>query len=118
MADGSDPLFAALRYGLFALFALVAPGLALQRLARVRADPALALPLGLLYCSVAYLLSLALGAPWLFPALTAAVVLAAAVASRVLAWRVEPSPGEDGAPPLRGALLPLAVLVVLFVATQ
>jgi len=118
LADGSDPLFAALRYGLFALFALVAPGLALQRLARVRADPALALPLGLLYCSVAYLLSLALGAPWLFPALTAAVVLAAAVASRVPAWRVEPSPGEDGAPPLRGALLPLAVLVVLFAATQ
>ena len=46
MADGSDPLFAALRYGLFALLALGVPGLALQRLARIRIDPALVLPRG------------------------------------------------------------------------
>ena len=118
MADGSDPLVAALRYGLFALFALGAPGLALQRLARVRADPALVLPLGLLHCSVAYLLSLRLGAPWVFPALTAIVGLAGAASTRFPAWSVGPSPGKGGAPPLRGALLPFLLLVALFAATQ
>lgn len=118
MADGSDPLFAALRYGLFALLALGVPGLALQRLARVRADPALVLPLGLLHCSLAYLLGLRLGAPWVFPALTAAVGLAGAVASRLPGWAIEPSPAREGAPPLRGALLPFLLLVALFAATQ
>jgi hypothetical protein len=116
VADGSDPLIAAVRYGLFALFALVAPGLALLRLARLRSDPALVLPLGLLFCSVAYDLSLVLGAPWVFPGLTAAVVVSAVVAAR---WGppVHPAPAES-APSWRGALAPLSVLVLLFAVTQ
>jgi hypothetical protein len=118
VADGSLPLFAALRYSLFALAALVLPGLALLRLARVRADPALVLPAGLPFCALAYDLALVLGVPWLFPALTAAVVLAAAVASVRPAWRPPPSgPGDEG-PPLRGALFPIGLLVVLLALTQ
>ena len=35
-----------LRYAAFALLAVVGPGIALQRLARVAVDPALVVPLG------------------------------------------------------------------------
>ncbi len=117
MADGSDPLIAAVRYGLFVLAALVAPGIALLRLVRLRPEPALVLPLGLLFCSVAYDASLVLGVPWLFPALTAAVVLSAVVSAR-RGSPIGPAPAETGAPSLRGALVPLALLVVLFAVTQ
>ena len=109
MADGSAPLIAALRYSLFALFAIVAPGLAIQRLARVRWDPALVLPLGLAWCAFAYALALVSGLPLAFAALTAPALV-------VLAW-----PGRfaraDG-PSLRGAAPAIGLLVVLFALTQ
>ncbi len=59
----------------FALVALLGPGLGLQRLLRLRVDPALALPLGAAWAALAYALSLALGVAWLFPALVAAALL-------------------------------------------
>ncbi len=109
MADGSAPLVAALRYLLFALFALVVPGLGLQRLARVRLDPALVLPLGLLWCALAYSLSLVSGLPLLFPALSLCWLLALV---RPRGWR-----RADG-PSLRGALPAVGLLVLLFALTQ
>jgi len=113
VADGSVPVHeAVLRFSLFAALAVVLPGVALQRLARVRPDPALVLPAGALFCSVAYLLALASGQPIVFPLLTAA---ATAAAFAVPARRDLPAaPG----PPLRGALAPFALLVALLAATQ
>ncbi|HXY40905.1 MAG TPA: hypothetical protein VEQ10_14635 [Vicinamibacteria bacterium] len=107
MADGGDPLFAVLRFLLFSLAAVVAPGVALQRLARVRWVPALVLPLGLAWCALAWWLALAAARPLLFPVLTAPALVAL--------WRPgRPAPG----PSLRGALPPLALLVALFALTQ
>ncbi len=109
MADGSAPLLAALRFLLFALFALVVPGLGLQRLARVRLDPALVLPLGLLWCALAYSLSLFSGVPLLFPALSLGWLLALV---RPRDWR------RAEGPSLGGALPAILLLVLLFALTQ
>jgi len=107
LADGGDPLLAVLRFLLFSLLAVVAPGIALQRLLRVRWVPALVLPLGLAWCALAWWLALAAGRPFLFPALT--------VPALVVLWRPgRPAPG----PSLPGALPPLALLVALFALTQ
>jgi len=75
LADGSAPLLAALRFALFAGLALVGPGVALQRLLLRRWDPALVLPLGLLFGAFTYWLSLVVGAPWVFPVLVLAANL-------------------------------------------
>ena len=109
MADGSAPLIAALRFALFALGAIVVPGLGLQRLARVRWDPALVLPLGLAWCALAYALALVCGEPLLFPVLSAAPALALAAPGR--------NPRAPG-PSLRGAVPAIAVIVLLFALTQ
>jgi hypothetical protein len=111
VADGSDAVLAvALRYALFVALALVLPGVALQRVARARPDPALVLPLGALFCSVAYYAALRSGQPLVFP------VLVAATAAGFLA---RPSPAiRSPGPPLRGAVLPVALLVALLAATQ
>ena len=112
MADGSVPVFeAALRFSLFAALALVLPGMALQRLARVRPDPALVLPVGALFCSVAYYVALRADEPLLFPLLTAATAAGFAVPGSRVA-------GAAPGPSLRGAVVPFAVLVALFAATQ
>lgn len=110
MADGSAPLLAALRFALFAGLALVGPGVALQRLLLRRWDPALVLPLGLLFGAFTYWLSLVVGAPWVFPVL----VLAANLPLLLPGLRRERAPG----PSLRGALPPVLLLVALFAVTQ
>jgi len=71
---------------LFAALAIVLPGVALQRLFRVRVEPAVVLPLGTAFCAGAYWLSLVLDRPWLFPTL---VVLA------IAPW-IAPTPGRLG----------------------
>jgi hypothetical protein len=93
----------------FAAAAVVVPGIALQRLSVRAIDPALVLPLGFAFCGAAFWLSLSLGAPWLFPALVILALLGVAV-PRPWRWTTGPS--------LRGALAPLAVLVVLLALTQ
>ena len=100
-------LAATLRYGAFAVVAVVLPGIALQRLQRLRADPALVLPLGLAFCALAYWLSLIASAAWLF------VVLVLALDVTLLWTRFAWSDG----PPVRGALWPFAMVVALFALT-
>ncbi|MGE5125073.1 MAG: hypothetical protein ACM3PV_02190 [Betaproteobacteria bacterium] len=109
MADGSAPLLAALRFGLFALAAVVLPGLGIQKLARVRWDPALVLPLGLAWCALAYALALVSGVPLLFPALSAGWLVAFALPGRFR---------RAGGPSLLGALPAISLLVLLFALTQ
>jgi hypothetical protein len=110
VADGTPILFAATRYLLFAALSILLPGLALQRLVRVSPDPALVLPLGLVYCALSYWLSLVTSTPLAFPALMAAAGALLAIPPRRWGWASGPS--------LRGALWPLALLVALFSITQ
>ncbi|PYQ14467.1 MAG: hypothetical protein DMF80_12325 [Acidobacteria bacterium] len=97
------------RYSAFALAALVGPGLALQRLAGVAIDPALVLPLGLAFVAGAFWASLATGVSWLFPVLVLLALLGIAVPRR---WQRAEGPG------LRGALAPLAAIVIPLAVTQ
>lgn len=96
---------------LFAALGIVLPGLALQRLARVPLDPALAVPLGTAFCAGAFWLSLTAGQAVLFP-LAITLLAAAALAT----WRgpLARAPG----PPLRGAVAPALGLVALLALTQ
>lgn len=103
-------LSATLRHAVFALVAIAGPGIAIQRLAGVAVDPALVLPLGIAATAAAYWLSLVLGAPWLYPLLIAALVLAL-FAVRTPVTRV------DG-PALRGAIAPIAATIALLAVTQ
>lgn len=103
-----SPLAPAL-FPLFAALAVVAPGLALQRLGRGPVEPAVVVPAGTAFCAGAYWLSLALDRPLLFPA--AAALAAASLLLPLAPWRLAPGPS------LRGALPPfLAVLAVLTLA--
>lgn len=109
MADGSDPVLATARFALFALLTIVGPGVSLQRLVRVRIDPALVVPAGLLFCGGAYWLSLVASWAPLLPLLVA------------LAWLPLLKPGlrlAEHRPSLRGALPAIAVLVAVLAATQ
>ncbi len=100
-------MLAGASFALFAALAVVAPGIALQRLLRVPVDVLLALPLGLVACAAAYWLSLWTQAGWLFPVTLAALV--------VTGCRGRPD-WADG-PPARGAwALLLALLVFLALA--
>ena len=92
------------------MLAVLGPGIGLQRLLRLRWDPALALPLGLVSCGGAYGLSLVAGAPWLFP-------FASFLASLPL-LRGGLRASRAHGPSLRGALPAFAVLVALLAATQ
>jgi hypothetical protein len=96
-------------YLLFALGALVGPGIALQRLAGVRVDASLVVPLGTAVTAGAYWISLASGIAWAFPAML--VLLWAG-----LIWRGWNGPATG--PSLRGALGPVAMLLTLLAATQ
>jgi hypothetical protein len=95
---------------LFAAIAIVLPGLALQRLARVPFDPALAIPLGTGWCAGTYWLSLVAGEAWVFPA--AQVLLAATLVLPVGPWRRAPGPS------LRGVLPSFLALVAVLAAAQ
>ena len=94
----------------FACAALVGPGAALQRLVAGAVDPALVLPIGFACCAGAAWLSLATGASWLFPLLIALCLATALLPARP--WRLA------AGPPVRGALAPLTVLLVLLALTQ
>lgn len=73
-------------------------------------DPALVLPLGLVFVSVTYGVGAIAGLPWLFPLAS----LAAAV-DLVLLRRTY---GDSPSPPLRGALAPIAAIVALLWVTE
>jgi len=96
---------------LFAALAIVLPGLALQRLARVPLDPALAIPLGTAFSAGAFWLSLVTGVAAVFP-----VTLALLASASLL--RGGASLEQAKGPPLRGALAPALGLVALLAAAQ
>src|SRR6185503_859313 len=96
-------LRAGLLYLAFAATAIAGPGIAVQRLLRLPVDPALVLPLGTAFVAGSYWLSLVTGLAWLFPAAVLVVDLSLLRGS----WR-----RADG-PSLRGALAPLAAIVLL-----
>ena len=98
------------RGALFALAAVVGPGVAAQRVARTPVDPALVLPIGSAVAAALYWSSLVLGLPWLFPASVLAVDVALILP--LGRWTRAPSPS------LRGALAPFTALVVFLAATQ
>jgi hypothetical protein len=101
---------ALLAYLAFALFAIIAPGVALQRLARTRIDVALVLPLGYAFCAGAYGLSLVTHVPALFPLIVMA--LDASLLWRRRGWALAPGPS------LRGALPALVALVAVLALTE
>jgi hypothetical protein len=84
---------------------------ALQRLARVRVDPALVVPLGLLFCGGAYWLSLVSGWPLVFPALVALALVPLAI--RPLSLELAPD-----RPSLRGAWPAVMALVAVLAAAE
>jgi hypothetical protein len=96
---------------LFAALGILLPGVALQRLARVPLDPALAIPLGTAFCALAFWLSLTTGNAAVFPL---AVGLLALVALTTGRGPLERAPG----PSLRGALPATLGLVVLLAVAQ
>jgi hypothetical protein len=101
---------AGLRYFVFAIAALVGPGLALQRLLRIRIDPALVLPLGFVFAATAYWASLALGLSWLFPASVLLVDLLLVAPPRRLSFAEGPS--------LPGAIPPFLALVAVLALVE
>jgi len=110
LAEGSDVVLVTLRFALFAVVAVLGPGVALQRLLRVRWDPALVVPLGLVFCALGYWVGLVMGAAWLLPTLAALLDL-------LLLRPGFAGPPAEG-PSLRGAVPPLVLLVLLFAFTQ
>src|SRR5687768_1177151 len=99
-----------LRYAAFALIAVIGPGLALQRVARVAVDHSLVLPLGLAFTAGACWLSLAAGIPWIYPVLVAAAWAALLVSSR--------RPWMTAGAPIAGAVPAIAATVLLLAVTQ
>jgi uncharacterized protein YjeT (DUF2065 family) len=97
-----------LPFVVFVLLGIVAPGVGLQRWARVRADPALVLPLGAAQAAAAHALSLASGQAWLLPALLA--LSAAGLLRR--------GPRLEAVPAPRGLFSALAALILLLAVTQ
>jgi hypothetical protein len=92
----------------FVVVAVVAPGIGLQRWARVPADPVLVLPLGAAQAAAAHWLSLVSDQPWLFPLLL--LLAAAGVFRRGRTF------GEG--PALRAILPAFVALVLLLALTQ
>ena len=100
----------ALRYLLFALAAIVGPGIGAQRILRLAVDPALVVPLGMAATAGAYWLAAATGVPLFFLAPLAA--LDAAAVLRPAAARMAAGPR------LAGAWAPAAALVAVLALTQ
>jgi hypothetical protein len=94
----------------FALGAIVGPGLAAQRALRLRVDPALAIPLGLLQAAAFQWLAVTLGRPWLFAVL--ALLADASLLLRRGPWLRAPGPT------LRGSLPSFVAVAILVVATR
>ena len=105
MADGTDPVLATLRFAAFAAATILGPGIVLQRLIRVRWDPALVVPLGLAFCAAGYWLGLVSGTPWLLP------LLALLLDVQLLRPGLRGRPAEG--PSIRGALPPALLLLLL-----
>src|SRR5438034_1677174 len=102
----------------FAGLALVGPGLAIQRIFRVRLDPCLVLPLGTAVCAGIFWLSLVLDQALVFPAgiLLLDLVLLARLGPRTP--REQWGPWRQGdVPSLRGAFPPCLALVAFLPAT-
>jgi hypothetical protein len=99
-----------LAFSLFAGLAVIAPGIALQRLLRLRLDVSLVVPLGLAFSACAYWVALLIGLPWLFVPLVLLVDLGIIWPRE--SWRLAVGPS------LRGALAPAVVLVLLFGLTN
>lgn len=103
-------------YLAFFALAVVVPGLAAQRLARVPVDLALVLPLGTALTAGAQALSLVCAAPWVVPAYALAMLLVLVAGRRgerdPRRWTWTPGPG------LVGALPALAAVVGLLALTQ
>src|SRR5262245_48386954 len=97
-------------YALFTLLAALGPGVTLQCWLTRSVDPALVIPLGTAVAAGAYWLSLACGAPWLFPAVVA-VGCAGFLLPRARWTRAS-------GPSLRGAVAPIAALVAVLAVTQ
>lgn len=111
MIYGSDGAFSArLAFAClaFVLVALVGPGLAIQRLLRLRPDRALVLPIGLAFCAGSHWLSLWSGVSWLFPVLGLGLGLSLVLPIGAWSWADGPSL-RRAAPPFLGLLLLLAV---------
>jgi hypothetical protein len=104
------------RYAAFALMAVVGPGLAVQRLLRLRPDPALVVPLGTALTALFYWVSLVSGVPTLFPAL----VLLFDTATLLTLRSLSPVRAEREAPsfPWKLAVGPGLLLVLLLALTQ
>jgi hypothetical protein len=83
--------------------------MALQRLARVRVEPALVVPAGLLFCGGAYWLSLVTGLSLFFPS--------AVVAANLPLLKLG-VPLADDRPSFRGALPAILALVAVLAVTQ
>jgi hypothetical protein len=97
-------------YLLFSFLAIFGPGLAVQRLLRLRLDFALVIPIGMLLCSAAYWLSFVTNVPWLFPVLVLSID--ATMLLPLGSWRL-----VDG-PSLKGAMPPFLALVAVLAVTQ
>jgi hypothetical protein len=95
-------------FAVFAFVGLVLPGLALHRVLRLPIDPALVLPLGTAITAGLYWLSLVAGQPLLFPLVLAAVSLGIVRGG---------GPRDRVGPSIRGALVPLGLVVILFAIT-
>jgi hypothetical protein len=105
-----------LSFILFAFLALVGPGLGLQRALRLRPDPALFLPLGLLGCAASYALALFAGQPWIF--FLAMVALNAPNVAHLTGFGSGPGSPAPPGPALRGALWPWLTFVAMLLPTQ
>ncbi|MBN2371562.1 MAG: hypothetical protein JXO72_13860 [Vicinamibacteria bacterium] len=97
-------------YLIFALFAIFGPGLAVQRLLRLRLDHALVIPLGLVLCAASYWISVVTAAPWLF--IAPILLIDVALLLPLGPWRLVAGPS------LKGAVPPFLALVVVLCVTQ
>jgi hypothetical protein len=106
-------MWSAVAFIVFALVALVGPGVAWQRLARVSAEPAIVLPLGGALAAGAYWLSLVTGQTYLFPVLVLAFNLP-------LLMRAQPydEADETASEAVRGALPAIGATLLMLALTQ